>query len=364
RITGDTAAAYESNARGEDVLRAAGISDGPAWGCLRHQQASLYWHEGKHQEALQASLQALDLFTACLAQSALNPMSQSSSTPATRQTRAMRTLQGDPVDLGRVHAFLGIAYTAIGQLSEALKHLHEAMAIYQQYERRREAAHAGCNIGHIHLLKAEYSQARAFFQQPMSYIEQSGDTPLRSVVLNNLGELAAAAGRFDEAERLYRESLALAAQMQDREYLSTWNASLGMLLIEQGRFKEAAEVILRALAIGRATPPNQPCIGFALVVLAYLRCALVDSEHATSNARGRRALQHARADLERALSLGDLDAEKHTLAQLTQARVSRLLGELPLARAQCQQASDAARQYELRAIQTRCQQLLDMLADT
>ena len=362
RFIGDTAAARESNARGTEVLQAAGITDGPAWGCLRHQQASLYWHEGYHQEALLASLQALDLFTACLARSATNPTSQN-SIPATRQTRAMRTLLGDPVDLGRVHAFLGIAYTAIGQLSEALKHLQEALAIYQQYDRRREVAHVCCNIGHVYLLKAEYSQARSFFQQPMSYIEQSGDIPLKSVLLNNMGEMAVTARRFDEAEKFYRESLALAAQIQDREYLSTWNASLGMLLIEQSRFKEAVAFILRALSIGRATPPNQPCIGFALLVLANLRCALVESEHATESPQGRRALQRARIDLQRALNLGDLDAEKHTLAQLAQARVSYLLGELLLARTQCQQANEAAQQYELRAIQARCQELLGILAN-
>ncbi|HET8844973.1 MAG TPA: AAA family ATPase, partial [Ktedonobacteraceae bacterium] len=117
RYTGDTAAARDCNQRGEEVLREANITDGPAWGCLRHQLASLYWQEGHHQEALKAELQALDLFTACLVQSIQNGPD---STPPTRQTRLTRTLQGDPVDLGRSHNFLGIIYTALGQLSEAL----------------------------------------------------------------------------------------------------------------------------------------------------------------------------------------------------------------------------------------------------
>ncbi|HEY0756086.1 MAG TPA: AAA family ATPase [Ktedonobacteraceae bacterium] len=356
RFTGDTAAARESNARGTEVLQAAGINDGPAWGCLRHQQASLHWLEGDHQEALAASHQALVLFTACLAKSA-----GQGNIPASRQTRALRTLQGDPVDLGRVHAFLGLGYTATGQLSEALKHLQQGLTIYQQYSRPREVAHVCCNIGHIYLLKAEYDQARSFFQGQLSYVEQSGDTPLKSVLLYNLGELAMAAGQFDEAERFYRAGLALAAQIKDREYLSNWNAILGNLLIEQGRFKEAAEVTLLALSIGRTEPPNQPSIGFALTTLAKLRCALVASEQMAKNARGRRALMHARTDLQRALKLGDLDAERRTQAELAQARVSYLLGEFSLARKQCQQATHAAQQYELQAIQERCQQLLNML---
>lgn len=360
RFVGDTAAARESNARGTEVLQAAGITDGPAWACLLHQQASLYWHEGDHQKGLQASLQALDLFTACLLQSTGNATGKN-IIPTSRQTRALRTLQGDPVDLGRVHNFLGTTYAAIGQLSEAIRHLQEALAIYQQYDRRREVAHTCCNIGHVYLLKADYQQARSFFLEHMGYIEQSGDTPLRSVVLYNLGELAAATGQLDEAERLYRAGLALAAQINDREYLSTWSTILGNLLIKQKRFKEAAEVILRALAIGRAQPPNLPCIGFALTALANLRCALVEQEQVSRTPGGRRALLHAGTDIRRALDLGMLDAERRTLACLARARISYLLNEPSLARTQCQQTKRDAHQYELYAIEELCQQLLELI---
>ncbi len=361
RFTGDTAAARDCNNRGEEVLRKAGISDGPAWGCLRHQQASLYWHEGYHQEALLASHQALNLFAACLAQSS-SANAEQPAIPANRQTRAMRTLLGDPVDLGRAHAFLGIIYTALGQLSEALKHLHEALAIYEQHNRRREAAHVCCNIGHVHLLRAEYAQARPFFQRPLSYVEQSGDI-LKSVLLYNMGELAAADHRLDEAEKFYREGLALVEQVNDREYLSNWSAILGGVFQEQGRFKEAAEAILRALSIGRAIPRNQPCIGFALVALANLRCALVEKEQAAASERRRRALLHAQTDLQRALSLRGLDAEKRTQALLAQAQVSRLLGNPSLARQQALQARADAQKYELRALQARCLRLLELLPE-
>ena len=359
RFTGDSAAARSCNARGEEVLRKAGIVDGPAWGRLRHQQASLYWHEGYHQEALHASHQALDLFTACLDQSSSNAPA-SAAVPPARQTRTTRTLLGDPVDLGRAHGFLGIIYAAIGQLSEALKHLHEALTIYEQYGQRREAAHACCNIGHVHLLRAEYEQARPFFQRPVSYVEQSGDI-LKSVLLYNLGELAFAAHRLDEAEKYFREGLKLVEEINDREYLSNWSAILGAVYQEQDRFKEAAAVIRRALTVGRAVPRNQPCIGFALVALANLRCALVEREQAAASARGLRALRHAETDLRRALSLRGLDAEKRTQAHLAQAQVARLRGDVALARQRGQRARAEAQKYELRALQQQCQALLDRL---
>src|SRR5579875_1854504 len=360
RFTGDTSSARACNTRGQEALQKAGITDGPAWGRLRHQEADLYSHEGYHQEALQASHQAMEFFAAFLAQARLDQAGQPHAAMA-RQTRTTRTLLGDPVDLGRAHASLGIYYTSVGQLSEALKHLQEALSIYEQHGRRREVSHVCCNIGHVYLLKANYAQAQLFLQRPQRYVEQSGDIPLKSVLLENMGELAAATGQINEAEAFYRESLALATQIKDREYLSIWNAILGMLILQQGRFKESAEVILRALAIGRAVPPNQPCIGFALVALANLRCALVENEQCKSSAKRTRMLHHAQADLRRALSLRGLDAEKRTQAQLAQAQVSRLLGKASLAKEQAQQALVNAQTYELYALQARCQQLLNAL---
>jgi tetratricopeptide (TPR) repeat protein len=357
RYTGDTEAAHDCHERGAQVLRQAGITDGPAWASLYHQLSSVYLQEGLHQEALQAELQALELFTACLAQSASN---EQTSIPPTRQTRITRTMQGDPVDLGRVHSSLGIVYITLGQLSKALKHLQEALAINDQYKRRRESANVCCNIGYVHLLRAEYTQADACFQRSLRYAAQGGDTPIKSITLSNLGILAGSAGQFTESERFYREALALAEQMNDREYLSLWHAMLGELLQEMGRFPEAATAIRRALSIGRAMP-NQPCIGFALIGLANLRMALVENEHATTTEPAQRGLRHAQTDLQRALNLRGLDAEKRTRAQLALAQVSFLLGNLEQARQQGQEARTNARKYELFAILARCQEFLNAL---
>ena len=361
RFTGEAASAYACNARGEEVLRQTGISDGPAWGSLRLQQASLYWHQGLHQEAVQAAHQALDFFTAGLAKaSGDRPAPQ--TLPFEQQTRTMHTLRGDPVDLGRVHGFLGVIYNAIGQLSEGLAHLQQALAIHQKYDRRRDAAHVSSNIGHIYLLQGKYARAREIFLAQQEYVEQSGDI-LKSVILYNFGELAVIERRFDEAERYYRAGLALVEVAKDREYISTWNSMLGDLLRRQGRFQEAATTIRRALAIGRAVPRNLPCIGVALIALANLRCSLVEHERSEQSARGQRALRHAEADIERALNLRGLDAERCTQARLAQARVSHLLGKRSLARQQALQALTDAQTYELSVLAAHCQELLETLPE-
>ena len=352
RYTGDTASARTCYERGTEVLHAAGITDGPAWGSLRLQRASLYWQEGYHQEAFQAAQEALELFT--------NVPAKELSIPASEQTRIRRTLLGDPINLGRTHNLLGIIYMVMGQFDESLKHLQQAMTINDQYEQRRESANVYCNTGHIHLVRGEYSQARLFFQRALAYAEQSGDTPVKSIVLNNLAEMAAEDQRFDEAEQLYRECLVMAEQMNDREYLSQWNAFLGRTYQEHGNFTDAAKAVLRALSIGRAMP-NQACIGIALIVLANLRLALVEHSQSTASPQKQRMIQHAETDLRRALSMRGLDAETRTRAHLASAHVSRLRGEFALARQQGQEVCSAAERYELKALQVLCQQLLASL---
>src|SRR5438105_2446401 len=73
---------------------------------------------------------------------------RSSSAPL---TRVERTLEGDPVNLGRTYALLGMLDYNVGQLTDSLAHLNIALTLYEQYDRQREIAHVTCNIGHVHL---------------------------------------------------------------------------------------------------------------------------------------------------------------------------------------------------------------------
>lgn len=353
RYTGDTNKARTCNAQGEEVLRTAGITGGPAWASLLVAQASLYWQEGYHQEALQAAQQALEVFTSSRSEQTVEQI----NIPTHEHTRIRRILLGDPINLGRTHNFLGIAFMLMGQFNHALEHLHQALVINDQYERRRESANVYCNTGHIHLLRGEYALAQDFFQRALAYAEQSHDIPVKSITLCNFAEMAAEMQQSDKAEMLYRESLALAEQINDREYLSTWHVLLARLYQDQHRFQEAATAILRALAIGRAMP-NQPCISTALIALTNLRLALVEHAPNATSAQKQRALRHAETDLRRALSLRGLDAERRTQAQLAEARLSFLQGAHERARQQGLEAYAAAQHYELNALQTRCQKFL------
>ena len=310
RYTGDSLRAWQCCERGEQVLREAGITSGPAPARLRFQQGSLRWQEGKYEEAYRIASEALQLFEGVQPQQASDVASL---------TRIRSTLLGDPVDVGRARAMLGALAYNLGRHDESLRHLNMALAIYEKYDSQREIAHVCCNIGYTHMKLEHYSQATAFLQRSVALAERIGDVPLTSVVLHIFGLLAESSGEGgnEEAERYFRRALALAEQINDREYLSTWHADLAGALMKQGKLEDAAIAIQHALRIARAMH-NIPCIAHALVALGNLRIAQ------TRTSGDARYLKRAGVTLRRALALPGLDTENHASGQSALAEVERL----------------------------------------
>jgi tetratricopeptide (TPR) repeat protein len=321
RYTGDTAQALTCCERGEAILRDAGVVAGPAWARLRYQASSFYESEGRYEEARHASQEALALFEKSPSHNTSSVAQRPSSAPP---TRIERTLEGDPVDLGRTYALLGMLDYNVGQQASALAHLTNALTLYEQYDRQREIAHVTCNIGHVHLKRGEYEAAHAALRRSRSLAERIGDGPLISVIFTNLAELEACAGNLVQAEEWYRKSLILAERFNDRQYISQWHAGLASVLIAQGKLSEAAASVSKALHMAR-TMRNTPCLGAALVALSNVRIAealATPENHAITRLR---LLTHARRALERALSFDHLYAETRIKAQEMLPRVMQLL---------------------------------------
>ena len=349
RYTGDKERARECSERSEQVLREAGVQGGPAWAKLRYQQSSLYWQQGRYEDAHAAAQEALLLFE-----------QHPTVVQVTPRTRIQRTLAGDPVELGRTHALLGALANGVGKRTQALAHLNTALKIFEQYDQKRGIAHVSCNLGYVHLKKAEYELALASLQRSLRLAEQLGDAPLASVVFSNLGELVAASGGsgdLEEAEQWYKKSLVLAKRFNDREYMSRWNAGLAAVLQEQGKHDEAAACIRHALGIGRAMH-NSPCIGVALLALANLRVAQAQAFSKQLPKVRTRLLMHAKEDIQRVLALEGLEAETRTRSQLILAQISLLMGAMKKAKALAEHVIDEAQRHELASVEEKARRLL------
>src|SRR5579863_9767539 len=238
--TGDKTRAIACRQRGEQVLRASGLACGPAWATLRYQQGFISWQEGNYDDAYAAVSEAQGLFEETLQQQPVYKVD-------TFSTRIRRTLVGDPVDLARIHRVLGSIANSVGRPTEGLAHLNIALTIFEKHEQKREVGHVSCNIGYIHLQKAEYELAQTFLQRSFALAEQVGDTPLTSVVYSNLGIMAVRTGKFTEAEDWLRRGLLLAEQINDQVYVSMWNTLLANVLQQQGKLSPAQTCLCRAL---------------------------------------------------------------------------------------------------------------------
>jgi predicted ATPase/DNA-binding SARP family transcriptional activator len=348
--TGDYEHAQQCYLRGEQVLREAGVATGPAWANLYLQQSYILWKEGKFEEARQTSHNALDIFENVLREQ------NRTVTNAFHSTATRRTLEGDPVDLGRTHRLLAAIAATVGQSTIALDHLNTGLAIFEQYDRQREIAHICCNIGDVYLRKAEHTLAQASLRRSLSIAEQIGDASIMSVAFGNLGILSARFGDLPEAETCFKRGITLAEQVNDPVYVSLCHAYLTTVMQDQGKMNEAKLSLRRALTISR-TMNFTPCIGIALVILGQLRIAqalvvqendsdLLETIKRPANSSYTHLIRRARISLQRALALEGLEAETRTEGQLALARVALLLGEIDEAQQQAVQAMNEAQRYE------------------
>ncbi|MHB8596767.1 MAG: DUF6788 family protein [Ktedonobacteraceae bacterium] len=339
RYTGDTARSHECREQGEALLRAAGMTAGPAWASLRYQYSNLCWQEGRYDEALVAAQEAIAMFE----QQTVTPLAaEQSRFPL---TRIQRTLAGDPVDRGRMDVLLAAIAATIGQNQVAITHLQTAIAIFEQYDRHRERAIASGNLGDLHLRMAEYPAAQEAFRRSLTIAERIGDVPIRCVGVGNLGVVALQRGTLREAEGLLREALALAQQINDVTYISIWQSYLARVLHHQGRFEEASHMTVQALQ-GSRHAGIAPCVGAARFVLGMLQLQRGHVQHERHDEGARpldqQRLLRAKATFARIVEMDEIEAETRIEAQLALAHCLLLLSEQELARRLIMQAQQAA----------------------
>lgn len=343
--TGDYTRAYECYARGKEVIAQAGIATGAAWACLHLQYGEMLRLQGRYQEAhsyLQEALETLErvvppVESSHALTSGFRPKDEETGVPSLAieldkapQTRTERALIGDPLEIGYAHERLGIVVASVGQLNEALEHLHITLSIFEQSELVSEMARVCGNLGVVYATKGEQARAYEYMQRSLDLAERTGDLPNMTFIMGNLGDMAHRAGKLQESERWFQRSLALAEHINDRERISWFSVELAAVQQDLGNFQEAAIHLRRAMLTGRAIQSSR-CIHYALVglgnwritraVVNYQLLDPVSDEDREINAACQRQLYRAQSTLQRAISSGALEAEaivdgRHLLATL------------------------------------------------
>ena len=352
--------------QGEAVLREHGIDTGLAWAKMRYQLGGLYAFEGRFDEAMQATHEALTHFERHITASSHPTGTYVTRLPGTPEheeslttTRIQRTLLGDPIDIGRVHMQLSLIATSMGEGQRALTHANAALSLFERYDQTREIAHVRCNIGHLYLMRGEYEAARYALQPSLALAERIGDEPLCSVIYSNLAKLAALSAKPGEAEVWYRRAISIASEKQDRDYENRWNVDFAAVLQQQGKQAEAQHCLLNAFRVGWHAR-NNSWLGNALTGIAAYRLA---QAHAASKMQewntSHRYLTHAAQDIQRALALDGLETQTRIQAQLVSAQLSLARNDSEQARTELQHVLQVAHSHKLVAIERQAQQLLD-----
>ncbi len=354
---GNNVQASQCYQQGERVLQNAHITEGPAWATICLQKSYVNWREGDYEKGRQNAQEALQLFERVLAQQGqgLERLPHS--------TRIRRILAGSPVELGRTHALLGLIATSAGQSTEATNRWNSALATFEQYDCQREIAVVCCNLGDVHLRRAEYNQAQAFLRRSLGIAERIGELPLVCIVFGNMGVQAMRTGDLAEAENRFKQGLSLAEQINEPVHISLLYTYLSLVLQDQGKLEETGKCLLKALSISRSMA-IAPCIGFALIVLGSMRLAqamMIDVEmESRVGAREEMTsmLKRAKRTLRRALLLEGMEAETRAEGQLALAQADLLLGEVETAQQQALQTLEEAHRYELTWLIARAQRIL------
>jgi predicted ATPase/DNA-binding SARP family transcriptional activator len=339
--TGDYTQAYECYAQGKAVIAQAGITTGAAWACLHLQYGEMLRLQGRYQQSrryLQEALATLERVVrpAVASNAGLHTVNAkvphiqyALETDKALQTRTERALIGDPLEIGYAHERLGIVAASVGQLSEALQHLHITLNIFEQSELVSEMARVCGNLGVVYATKGAQARAFEYMQRSLNLAERTGDLPNMTFIIGNLGDMAHRAGKLLESERWFQRSLSLAEHINDRERISWFSVELATVQQDLGNFNEAATHLRRALLTGRAIQSSR-CIHYALVGLGNWRIgmAVLDyklhgnlDDNKKIDTAGQRLFYRAQSTLQRAIASGALEAEaiiesRHLLATI------------------------------------------------
>lgn len=373
KYTGEFSQAHDCAERGRQVLRAAGITTGPVWACLQHLDGGTCWMEGNFSEArryMEESLEIHEKVTRENQEHANGGQVCPNNAPTALMTHIRRALLGSPLELGRAHESLGVIVASMAQYTEALYHLRTALAIFEEHDLIAFMSQACSNIGAVHAMRTEYTIATTYFKRALELAERTGDIPSKVLVTGNLGDVATRTGDLREAATWLTDSLALAEQLSDREHISWVLVALAMAQQDLGDSRGALVSIRRALASARGIKSTTR-VGFALVTLADWRAArvMIRRNLGVSSSIGgkpawaasvedRRLLRSARAAIERALRLEDIDTETECTAQVVLTTIYYLLGDLERARQQAVKALEETRQSEMMYLFGRVQRLL------
>jgi len=153
--------------------------------------------------------------------------------------------------LGNILAWEGafFTYVASGSPEEVIKALEKSLALFQEFEARRESAFTLQKLGEAAFWYSNFSDAKDYIQQALNIYRENDDTWSIANSLAWLGISLLYSGAVDEAQAFFQESSAIFEVLGD-PYGKAMNLNgFSHVAFRKGRYEEAKALTEASLAI-------------------------------------------------------------------------------------------------------------------
>ncbi|GEM_PF-2164512 len=194
----------------------------------------------------------------------------------------------DPKKLVNAYKTLSILYSTESKLDKAMKYLQKALSTAKALGMKKETADIMHNMGVVHYLTGNNSQALEKVLQVMEIRESIGDMDGYLKAANLLGLIYWSIGNAHESEKYFKIAGKYARLMGRRDAYATALADIGMIKYYLKKSEESTEYLKKALEIFREI---DNAMG-KMESLLYMISALLDTEY-SKNREIRDLLQEA-----------------------------------------------------------------------
>ena len=146
---------------------------------------------------------------------------------------------------------IGRLYRSRGRLEAALKHLQEAMKLYESVGDNRGLAGVCDDMGRAYWLAGSLRDGLRLLQKAAQLRERDGDRTGLATTLTNLGILSMTGGRLDRAKSYLDRAVALRREGRSPHGLLESLNALGALLLTTGEQEAAVSVMEEAYELSK-----------------------------------------------------------------------------------------------------------------
>lgn len=156
---------------------------------------------------------------------------------------------GDKHGEAVVIGLIGNCYKKLGDYSQALRLLNEALQMKRELHDRLEEGKTLSNLGLVYWEKADYPKAIDFFQQAILIGKEQANAQLEGSALNNLSLAYEEQGDYRRSLEQYQQALELQRSVNYEQGISEALGNIGGHYLLLGHYSEAEGYYRQALAI-------------------------------------------------------------------------------------------------------------------